>query len=205
MKNILSKILKKSVFNNSEGIVHIGAIILFGVLVVGAAVIIYVNGDGTTVRERFGPGTDVETQDDSDTEEGHDADDEDSNDDGHEDKDDGAYHVLFNDDSIKGTMGETQPTTIEIELKDAWAQTCDGLYSGWEGTAIQTYRLTTGAGTDERSGEGEFSFVVNKGDGKLSADKSTITIKHQVNCTYCEDPWIELTGKVVGGSKEACK
>jgi len=198
MKNILSKIQKKSVLNNSKCIVHLGVIALVGAALVGAAVIIYVNSDGSSTRERLGSDNNNEVVEESEVDEEAEAESE-------EDKDGGAYHVLFNDDSIKGTMGDSQPMTTEIELKDAWAQTCDGLYSRWEGTVYQNTTLTTDAGKDERGGIGEFNFVINKGDGKLSADKSTITIKHRVNCYYCEDPWIELVGAVVGGAKEACK
>jgi len=196
MKNILSKISKTPMLKNSNGIVHLGVAALLGAMLVGAAVIIYVNRDGSSVRENLTDREEIDNeQDDSDVKDEEDNDDEDS----------GAYHVVFDDDSIKGTQGESQPLTIEVGISNAWAQTCNGLYGGWKGKADNSWILTTDAGKDDRSGEGDFGFAISKGDGKLSADKSTITIKHQVNCIYCEDPWMILTGKVIKGQKVPCK
>lgn len=119
-----------------------------------------------------------------------------------EEEDDGQYTVHFGDDCISGTQGETQPMTMEICVSNAWAQTCDGLHSRWEGTAHQKFILRTAAGEDVREGDGEFNFVVmdEPYDTKLSEDKKTLTIEQRMNCAYCEDPHMTLVGTISKGA-----
>jgi len=186
---------------NSKGIAHLAVLALMGVLVTSAAVIIYVrrnnSGGVDEVREPLNDRDQVVDEDNRDEEQG---DEEDRN----NDEDGGSYTVYFNDDCIKGDDGSDQPVEIEICLSNAWAQTCDGLYSRWEGTAHNKYAIRTSAGEDVREGDGEFHFTLNKNSPQLSADKKTLTIKHWMECPYCEDSSLEITGTIMQGAKEAC-
>jgi len=187
----------------SKGIAHLGIIAALGVLLLVASGVYFVNNSETPPDEddvmTDGSGYPAVTIEDGGRDVEVDMNEDVPTDNQDQEKEDKGrpMTVHFNDDCVTGTQ---DPMTMEICSSNAWAQNCSGPYGRWEGTAHQRTSLKTSAGEDVREGDGDFDFVLNKNDGKLSSDGRTITLKHKVNCYYCDDPWFYLTGTIKEGA-----
>jgi hypothetical protein len=112
------------------------------------------------------------------------------------------YTAIFSSAILTGSQGAV---TGSWTIQNAKAQTCKGLYSSWSGSYDTTMTLTTGAGSDSQNlGTKPFGFALQEGDSRLDSSKKNITITIPVNCYFCDQNQITLSGIISKGAS-GCK